>query len=190
MIEDLVIRNRSYRRFDESQRISEQALRKWVGLARCSASAANIQPLKYILSWTPEKNDLIFPSLSWAGYLPEWEGPEPGERPSGYVVMLADTQISKNVGCDHGIAAQTILLGAAEDGFGGCMFGSIDRDLLRRSLLIPDQYEILLVIALGKPVETVQIEDVGPDGSIKYYRDARQVHHVPKRKLEDIILDL
>lgn len=190
MIQDLVKVNRSYRRFDQSEAISESTLRELIDLARCSPSAANLQSLKYVLSSTQNRNSLIFPALSWAGYLADWSGPIEGERPSAYIILLGDTQISKNFFCDHGICAQSILLGAVEKGYGGCMIASIDRDLLRRSLLIPELYEILLVIALGKPVEKVVLEDVGPDGSIKYYRDESGIHHVPKRRLDDIILEL
>jgi len=188
VFKDLVLSNRSYRRFVQSEAIPESTLRELVDLARCTPSAANLQPLRYVLSSTSERNELVFSTLSWAGYLPDWPGPVEGERPSAYIVILTDTEISKRVGCDHGIAAQTICLGAAEKGYGCCMFGSIDRDALRRSLAIPERYQILLVIAMGKPVEKVVIEEVGPDGSIRYYRDSDQVHHVPKRKLEDVLL--
>jgi nitroreductase len=186
---DLVLADRSYRRFVEDEPISESTLRDLVDLARCTASAGNMQPLKYILSWTRERNDLIFPTLAWAGYLKDWPGPEPGERPSGYVIILGDRRVCEKVNHDHGIAAQTILLGAAELGYGGCMIGSVDRDALRGTLSIPEHYSILLVLAIGKPAETVVLEDVGADGSIKYYRDSDGVHHVPKRKLEDIIIE-
>ena len=117
-----------------------------------------------------------------------WSGPEEGERPSAYIVILGDTELRKGFGCDHGIAAQSIMLGATERGFGGCMIGSIDRPELRQVLDIPERYEILLVLALGKPAETVVLEDVGPDGDIKYYRDDEDVHHVPKRTLDELIL--
>lgn len=189
MFRDLVLANRSYRRFDKAAPIEEQTLRDLVDLARCTAAGANLQSLKYILSWTPERNSLIFSTLSWAGYLTEWPGPAEKERPTAYIVVLGDTSISKNHFCDHGIASQTILLGAVETGLGGCMFGSIDRDKLRQSLRIEEHLEILLVIALGKPTERVVLEPVGPDGSIKYYRDAKDVHHVPKRSLDEIILE-
>jgi len=188
VFKDLVLANRSYRRFVESEAISESVLRELVDLARCTPSAANLQPLRYVLSCTPERNELVFATLSWAGYLPEWPGPVDGERPSAYIVIATDTEISKNPGCDQGIAAQTICLGAAEKGYGCCMFGSIDRDALRRNLAIPERYQILLVIAIGRPVEKVVLEDIGPDRSIRYYRDEAQVHHVPKRSLDDIIL--
>ena len=189
MFRDLVLANRSYRRFHESESIDEATLKSLVDLARCTPSAANLQSLKYILSYTPARNATVFATLGWAGYLTDWPGPGQGERPSAYIVILGDTRISKNFFCDHGIAAQTILLGATEKGYGGCMFGSIDRDRLRVVLSIEEHFEILLVIALGKPIEKVALEGVGPDGSIKYYRDEAGVHHVPKRALDEVILD-
>ncbi len=188
MIEDIVKANRSYRRFRQDKPIDRTMLRKLVNLGRLSPSAANLQPLKYIISNDPELNSRIFPTTMWAGYLKDWPGPEEGERPGAYIVILGDTEISKGFGCDHGIAAQSIMLGAAEKGLGGCMIGSIDRDKLREVLSIPARYEILLILALGYPKEEVVLEDVGPDGSIKYYRDDRGVHHVPKRALDEVII--
>lgn len=189
MLHDIVLANRSYRRFSQDERMDESALRELVMLARFTPSAGNLQPLKYILSWTDERNALILPTLAWAGYLKDWVGPAPGERPTCYIIILGDKSISANVNCDHGIAAQTILLAAAEKGFGGCMVGAVDRDALRENLSIPDQFDILLVLAMGKPAEKVVVEDVGADGSIKYYRDADDIHHVPKRTLEDVIVE-
>lgn len=188
MIRDIVLANRSYRRFAQEESIDEMTLRALVDLARQTPSSANLQPLKYILTCTPERNAAVFSTLSWAGYLTDWDGPVDGERPTGYVVILNDTNISPTMNCDHGIAAQTILLGAAELGLGGCMLGSIDRKKLREQFSIEAHLEILLVVAIGKPTETVVLEDVADGGSIKYYRDAQDVHHVPKRVLEDVIL--
>jgi nitroreductase len=188
MIRDLISKNRSYRRFHQEVDIKLETLRKLVDLARLSASARNAQPLKYILSCQPQKNSLIFSHLAWAGYPTDWPGPCEGERPSAYIIILGDTEISQSSGCDHGIAAQSILLGATEKGLGGCMIASIKRQGLRQALEIPPRYEILLVLALGKPKETVVIETVGPGGDTKYWRDSKGVHHVPKRALDDIII--
>ena len=181
MLRDLIIQNRSCRRFYQDVPIECETLRQLVDLARLSASATNNQPLKYILSCDPQKNALIFPCLGWAGQLKDWPGPSEDERPSAYIVMLGDTEISKNFFCDHGVAAQSILLGAREKRLGGCMHASIQRDKLRKSLGIPLRFEILLVISLGKPKEKVVLETVGPDGDFKYWRDSEGVHHVPKR---------
>ena len=163
-------------------------MRDLVDLARLSASAGNKQPLKYMLSCDPGKNSLIFPTLAWAGYLSDWPGPPEGERPSAYIIVLRDTEIGDPFGCDHGIAAQSILLGATEKGLGGCIIASVKRDNLRKALEIPSRYDIIFVIALGKPAERVVIETVDSSGNIKYWRDSEGVHHVPKRPLEEIII--
>lgn len=188
MLRDLIEKCRSYRRFDESHVIDEATLRDLVDLGRLSASGGNQQPLKYLLSCTPEKNATIFDHCMWAGYLTDWDGPEEGERPSAYIVLLGDTEVSKGTGCDQGIVAQSIMLGAVEKGLGGCMIGSVRRDGLRVGLGIPERYSIVLVLALGKPVEEVVLEETGPEGSIKYYRDEQGRHHVPKRPLDEIIV--
>jgi len=188
VIHDLILKNRSCRRFREDYPINEKTLLELVDLARLSASSGNMQPLKYILSCEARKNAFIFSHLRWAGYFKNWPGPGKGERPSAYIVILGDTRISQSFDCDHGIAAQSILLGASEMGLGGCMIGSIDRDGLRKALKIASYYKILLALALGKPEEKAVIETVKADNGIKYWRDARGVHHVPKRKLGDITL--
>jgi nitroreductase len=89
----------------------------------------------------------------------------------------------------YGIAAQSILLGAVELGLGGCMIGNLQRPSLKAALNIPENLEIVLVIALGKPKECVVIDEIEADGDIKYWRDENQVHHVPKLKLKDMIMN-
>jgi nitroreductase len=188
MLRELIVKNRSVRRFEQNEPVREQTLRELVDLARLSASGANLQPLKYILSCSKEKNALIFPNLTWAGYLKDWDAPSEGERPAGYIIILGDKNIRESFGCDYGIAAQSILLGAAERGLSGCMLGSIKREKIRENLKIPQQYEILLVIALGKAKEKVVLEQA-ESGDIKYWRDENGVHHVPKRSLDEIIIE-
>ncbi|MBN1285192.1 MAG: nitroreductase family protein [Anaerolineae bacterium] len=188
MLRDWVTKNRSYRRFYEDTPIDRATLRELVNLARLSASGSNLQPLCYILSWEPERNAQIFQCLAWAGYLVDWTGPVEGERPSAYIVILGDQQVRDQFDTDCGIAAQSIMLGATEKGLGGCMIGSIQRAALRGVLDIPERYKILLVLALGKPKEKVVIDEVGQDGDIRYWRDDEDVHHVPKRRLDDIIV--
>jgi nitroreductase len=189
MLHDLITKNRSYRRFDESVTISYNQLKEWIELARLSASGRNAQPLKYIISCEKEKNEKIFSTLGWAAYLRDWDGPAEGERPSAYLVQLLDTEISTNFFCDDGIAMQNILLGAVEAGFGGCIFRTINKPKLIELLSIPEKFQIVNVIALGKPNETVVIE-VLKEGDFKYWRDENGVHHVPKRSLSELILEI
>jgi nitroreductase len=188
-IKDLVTKTRTYRRFDESYNIEYKTLEQLIGLARLSASGANRQPLKFVIVNTPEVCKRLFPYTAWAGYLKEWPGPEPGERPAAYIIILGDTSISESFGVDHGIAAQNIMLGATEAGIGGCIIGSIRREELRKEFKIPGQFEILLVLALGKPIEKVVIEEM-KNGNVIYWRDDDRTHHVPKRSLDEIILKL
>lgn len=188
MIRDLITKSRSYRRFWQEAVIELDTLKELVDLARLSPSSGNFQPLKYILSCDPQKNALIFPHLAWAGFLEAWHGPCEGERPSAYIIILGDTKIKKSFSCDHGIAAQSILLGATEKGLGGCIIGSIQRQGVCKALDIPSRYEILLVLAIGKPREKVVIETVGITRDTKYWRDSNDIHHVPKRPLDDIIV--
>ncbi len=189
MIADLIRRNRTCRRFEQGHRISMDTLAGLVDLARLSASAANLQPLRYLLSNDPETNEKIFACLKWAAYLKEWDGPAPGERPAAYIVVMNDTRISKKVDCDHGIAGWSILLGAREQGLAGCMLAAINHPRLRNALDIEAPYQVLLVLAMGKPAEKIIVEPVGEDGDIRYWRDDNQGHHVPKRRLEDIIVN-
>ncbi len=171
MLKDLITKNRSYRRFEQSVKISKETLLELIELARLSSSAANLQPLKYVLSYNKEQNESIFPYLRWAGYLPDWNGPIESEKPSAYIIMVHDQNISKNPFWDHGIASQSIMLGAVEKGYGGCMFGAFDKDGLSKELKLPEHLEILMVLALGKPIEQVVLEPIDESGSIKYYRD-------------------
>jgi len=185
---DLVLKNRSYRRFNKSHRIALAVLRELVDLAHFSPSGRNVQPLKYILVASEDACAKLYPKLTWAGYLKDWDGPVEDERPAAYVIMLGDTTLAPNFGIDPGIAAQSLLLGAVEQALGGCILGTIKRDEIRTIFQIPTHLEVLYVIALGEPVEKVVIEDVKPDGDIKYWRDAEQVHHLPKRTLTDVIV--
>lgn len=188
MIQDLILKNRSYRRFDEKVKISMEELEKMINAARFSASAKNSQALKYVLSVKPEMNKDIFDCLAWAGYLKEWAGPGEGERPTAYIVQLHDTLISPNYFCDDGIAAQSILLTAVELGYGGCIIASVNKEKLSKILKLTENLKLIQVIALGKPAEKIVIEEV-KNNDIKYWRDENDVHHVPKRSLTDLILN-
>ena len=185
-MKDLILKNRSCRRFHQEVTVDSETLRELVDLARLSASANNKQPLKYILSCEPEKSDSILRYIRF-GVFDDGKPPE-GERPSAYIIILGDTDIMEKFGCDHGIAAQSIMLGATARGLGGCIIAWIDKEGLSKALDISDRYKILLVLALGKPKQKAVIEEVGSDGNTSYWQDNEGIHHVPKRALDDIII--
>lgn len=189
MLKELVSKCRSYRRFHEDVRIPYDELKDMVDTARITGSAANAQPLKYRILCSPEECARVFPTIGWAAALKDWDGPVPGERPSAYIIVLDDLSIGKNRQWDEGIASQTIMLTAVEKGYGGCMIGSCTRpELLGILGLDPIRYSVGLVLALGKPKEEVVMVPVDGDGNTVYYRDGNQVHYVPKRSLEDILI--
>ncbi|MEE8353726.1 MAG: nitroreductase family protein [Dehalococcoidales bacterium] len=181
MLRDLIVQNRSCRRFHQES-VDKKTLEELVDLARLSATGGNRQSLKFLLSWEPETNDRIFPLIGLAG------NPGRDEAPTAYIIILGDTAISAHLGCDHGIAAQSILLGATEIGLGGCMVGIIDRKKLRAVLEIPDRYEIALLLIIGKPKEQPVIDVVPESGEVRGWWDDDGVRHVPKRALDEIIL--
>ncbi|HYW94574.1 MAG TPA: nitroreductase family protein [Bacteroidales bacterium] len=189
MLKELFTRNRSYRRFHQDVNIPLSDLEDMIDNARLSASGRNAQPLKYILINDKDICTEVFPLLAWAGFLKDWDGPVEGERPSAYIIQMHDTEIAGGYFCDDGIAAQAIMLTAVEKDFGGCIIASVRREALAELLHIPAHLRVLHVFALGKPKEMVVIDDM-KDGDIRYWRDEDNVHHVPKRPLSEIIINI
>lgn len=186
MLLDLLRNARSYRRFDQNVRIPMNLLEEWVGICRYCPSGRNIQALKYAIVSVEDACAQVFPLLSWAGYLKDWPGPEEGERPTAYLVQLLDTELAENCLCDDGLQLQALVLAATEAGFGGCIIKSFKNAELRSFLQLPENLKITYVLALGKPKETVQIEDM-KEGEIRYWRTPDGVHHVPKRSVSEIV---
>jgi nitroreductase len=182
----LVKETRSIRRFRESP-VSRGTLEKLVDCARFSPSGSNKQPLKFALFNEKQECARLFPLTRWAGALKEWGGPAEGERPSAYVVILLDTELSITAGVDHGIAAQSMMLAARSLGLGCCMIGAFDKPGLIRELALPDRFIPLLILALGEPAEKIILEDSRVGDPTTYYRDEKDNHHVPKRTGEELI---
>ncbi|MBO7323022.1 MAG: nitroreductase family protein [Bacteroidales bacterium] len=186
-VQEAIAKNRSYRRFYQEEQISTEDLRTIVNAARLSPSGKNVQPLKYYICNEIAMNEEIFQTLGWAGYLTEWPGPEPGERPSAYIIQILDKNIAPGYICDDGITAQSMMLQAVELGYGGCIIATVKREKLGQIISLPENMHIIQVLALGKPKEVVVIDDM-VDGDYKYWREEDGTHHVPKRTLDEIIL--
>ena len=192
MLKDLVLKNRSYRGFDESVRISRETLEGFVDCARLCPSSVNKQPLKYFLAWEPDEVEKVQGLTKWARALPDMVLPHPGKRPTGFVVICQDKRIDENLNRyqkDVGIVAQTMLLAAVEQGLGGCMIGNFQAGEVMEVLGLPEEIRPLLIVAFGKPAEEIRLVDVPEDGNTNYYRDENDVHYVPKRSLEEELLN-
>lgn len=186
---ELLKSDRSIRRFREEERIDTTQLESLVELTRYCASGRNLQPLRYRIVTAREECERVFPLLGWAGYLKDWPGPVEGERPAAYLVQCIDRELTSDCMCDDGLQLQAITLGAAAMGLGCCIIKSFNGDRLREALAIEERYEPLYVLAIGRPLEMVVIEDMAPGSEeIKYYRTPDAIHHVPKRQLPELLI--
>lgn len=190
ILKDLLEADRSIRRYDETAEIELEDLKKLIGLTRFCASGRNLQPLKYRIVNSKNECERIFPYLKWAGYLNDWDGPEKGERPTAYLIQCLDTSLTKNYLCDDGLQLQAITLGATAMGLGCCIIKSFNAVKICELLCIPEGLQPLYIVSVGKPVEKVEIVDMTKAGEegVKYYRTPDKVHHVPKRRLEELII--
>ncbi|MDD7740392.1 MAG: nitroreductase family protein [Fusicatenibacter sp.] len=192
MIKELVRQNRSYRGYDESFRISRETLEDLVECARLCPSSVNKQPLKYYLAWESEQVAVVQSMTRWARALPQMKLPHPGKNPTAFIIICQDTSVDENLNRyqkDVGIVAQTMLLAAVEQGLGGCMIGNFTAGEVQEKLQLGENLKPLLIVALGKPAEEIILVDVPEDGNTNYYRDDRDRHYVPKRSLEEELIN-
>ena len=191
MFKDLVRQNRSYRGYDESRKITREELMALVDCARYAPSSVNRQPFQYYLACEPDQLAAIQPLTGWARALPEKGLPYPGHRPTAFIVICQNTDWEKDLSRfqkDVGIVAQTMLLAAVETGLGGIMIGNFSPEKIAAALFLPDHLVPLLIVAFGKPDETVVLTEALPGENLNYYRDENDVHYVPKRRLQDVVV--
>ena len=191
MIKDLVIKSRSYRGYDESRRVSREELAELVDCARFAPSSVNGQPFKYLLVYEKEQVDRLQALTGWARALPDMKLPHPGKCPTAFIVICQNTEWDSNLNRylrDVGAVAQTMLLAATEKGLGGIMIGNFSPDRVAQAMNLPESIVPMLIVAIGRPDEKIVLTEIEEGQSIKYYRDEQDVHYVPKRKLEDILL--
>jgi len=182
---DAIAKRRTVRRFKQDE-IPLETLKRLVDAARVAPSGANLQPLKYIIVRSKKLVDAIFPLVAWAGYIAPKGNPPEGERPTAYIIILADTNIHKgDCGHDVGAAAENLMLAAMAEGIGTCWMGAIDRPQIAEVLQIPEHLKIDTLISLGLPAEAPLMEEM--TDSIKYYKDSSGTLHVPKRSLSEIL---
>ncbi|HAV42419.1 TPA: nitroreductase [bacterium] len=182
---DAIYNRRSIRRFEQTK-IPESILEKLVDCGRLAPSAANLQPIEYIVIDREDVCQMVFPALRWAAYIHPQGIPKEGERPVAYIIVLINTEkTTLGVQHDTGAAIENILLAAYEEGIGSCWIGSIEREVLKTILKVPDHCQIDSVIALGYPLESPVVEEMRD--SIRYWKDDTGILHVPKRPLKDIL---
>ena len=191
MLKDLVLKDRSYRGYHEERKVTRDELIDMVDMARLTASGGNKQPLKYYISTEQGEVEAILATTKWAAALPELHLPKPGTHPTAFVIILQDSDIQPNMQAamiDVGIAAQTITLAATEKGLGCLKIGIFNAQELSSLLQLPENLVPKLVIAVGEPAEHIELVTVCGTAT-NYYRDEKGTHYVPKRALEDILIE-
>lgn len=189
MLTQLLIKDRSVRRFDNSKKVSRRTLLELVGLTRYCASGRNLQPLRYYIADTEQDCEMIFPHLAWAGYYKDWAGPAPSERPAAYIIQCLDTSLTSHCLCDDGLHLQAITLGATALGVAGCIIKAFNAAAIAEALKLPESCKPLYVYALGVAAEEVAITEVNAEGDIRYYRDSHDRQCVPKRSAQDLVIN-
>ncbi len=189
-LKQIIKANRSYRKFIHNEKIDEGIIMEWIDNARYVASSKNRQPVRFIIITESMEVQQICDHMQWARHLKNWQGPTKEQKPAALLVVCTDENINKNAQTDVGIITQTILLQAVNDGYGGCLLRSIDRKLIRNKFNLPENIAIDMVVALGKPDQSITLEemDVNSDNT-DYWEDENGVHHVPKRALVDFVLN-
>ena len=191
MLKDIIKASRSYRSFDRSVRIEKERLLSWIDTARMTPSTMNRQAIKYKVCHTDEECARCRALVRFGAALPNRTMPPEGHEPTAYIIIAVDKDIAPNYTLffkDTGIVAQTIMLLAAEEGFGGCMLGSGDPEAIAKEFSLPESIVPTLVLALGRPDEQVELCEVGKDGKTAYFRDESNTHFVPKRPLVELLL--
>lgn len=192
MLKDLVLKNRSYRGYDPSVKVPDEDIFEMIDCARLTASSRNAQPLKYFIASDDETAKTLLGQVKFGRHLAHLNLPFPGTEPPAYIVICQDMNISSGDAAftkDIGIAAEAITLAATEMGYGACMIANFNPEKTREALGLAPDMAVRLVISLGKPAEDIRITDINEDGDFNYYRDSDGVHWVPKRRLEDIIIN-
>ncbi len=190
MLHETVAAARSIRSFDTSKPIKREVLVSFVDTLRLIPASCNYQALKYLIVTDKEECDFMRANTRWAALLPDYNGPDSDHSPTAYMIICHDTLVTENETMylkDVGIAAQTVNLLAREKGIGCCMIGSFNLSKVSEYFSLSENIKPKLTLALGYPDESPVCED--EEGSVAYYRDENNVHHVPKRKTKDLIIN-
>ncbi len=186
---DAIMKRRTIRKFEQRE-VSRDILIKLIDCARVAAYGANIQPLKFAIIDKPQILKDIYPMTKWAGYLPDG-APKEDERPAAYIAALGDKKIKANgtFECEAGAAVTTMMLAAVEEGLGTCWLGAIDREKIKKLIGIDEHLDVAYLLAVGYPKQESRTTEI-KNGDVKYYEDENGVIHVPKRSLDEVIIEI
>ena len=183
-IAKLLLRNRSHRAYDNSFQVREDQLRRIIDVNRLTPSARNQQVLRFRMVLDNEA-DKVLPHIKMGAALPELHLPEKGSEPRAFIIICSTVEESRFVDIDLGIAAQSMLLQAVEIGLIGICIAAFDKQKIREDFQLP--YEPLLILAIGRGKDNIQLSEISANESHNYYRK-EGVHYVPKLTIEELII--
>ena len=181
----LLRRNRSYRGYDKACVVTMAQLRRIAEVCTKVPSGRNQQVLRFKLLTRDSGSEAMQGLYKLGGALPELHLPFPGTEPEAFIIICSTVTPDKWVNMDVGIAAQSMLLKAVEMGLGGICIGAFNKDKVTETFGLP--CEPVLILAIGKPAEKIELVPVRAGEPLKYYRE-NGIHYVPKITADDLIL--
>lgn len=184
-LDSLLIKNRSHRGYSHDVVISREMLQRLVSVNTKIPSARNQQCLRFKLVTQDSGANIVLENIKLGGALPELHLPYPGTEPQAFIIICSTQAESKLVDIDLGISVQSMLLKAVELGLNGIIIGAFNKARLQEAFQLP--YEPVLILAIGKGIEHIQLVDIDESESHNYYRQDN-IHYVPKVKIDNLII--
>ena len=184
-LDELLLRNRSQRGYLKDYVVKREELDRIVAVCSKVPSARNQQVLRFRLVTRDTGADKVLKNIRLGAALPELHLPLPGTEPEAFIIVCSTVEENKMVDIDLGIALQSMLLKAVEMGLNGLAIGAFNKGAIVRELELP--LDPLMIVAIGKGIEKIELKKIAPDESHAYYREGG-IHYVPKVGLEDLLV--
>lgn len=144
---DAIQARKSVRAYD-SRPVPKETIDKILESGRLAPSAMNYQPWHFVVVTDPKKREVLSEGR-YAKFL--------AESPV-VIVGCANTKKSpKWSTVDVTIAMQQMVLAATAEGLGTCWIGSFSEDSVRTLLEVPEEYNIVAMLAVGYPREKLDL---------------------------------
>ena len=184
-LESLLAKNRSYRGYRKEYVVTAEMLKSIIAVNTKVPSGRNRQPLRFKLVTRDTGADKVLPHIRLGAGLPELHLPFAGTEPEAFIIVCTTVPEDRNVYIDLGISSQSMLLKAVDMGLNGIIIAAFDHEAIKQAFSLP--YEPVLVVAIGKGAEKIELVPIAETEDHNYYR-RDGVHYVPKVKVEDLII--
>lgn len=185
-LDSLLKKNRSYRGYDNSWKVPVSVLEKMVEVTQWVPTGKNQQAFRFKFVTEESEVRTVTENVKMGALLPELHLPMPGTEPPAYIIVCTTVPECKRVQVDAGIAVQSMLLKAVEMGYNGLIIAAFNAKKLTEAFALP--YPPVLVLAVGKGAEKIEMTEISADESHNYYRDENGTHFVPKVRWQELVI--